>query len=51
VATQKSTPISDVEDVEKIHFMLVTSVALAVDIQRQESENIRGSNGIPKWKR
>ena len=47
---QKNILTQDVGDVEKTHIMHDTNVALVADIQMQESENILGSNGIPKWK-
>jgi len=50
VAIPKSTPTSDVGDVEKILSMHDINAVLVVDIQILELENILGSNGIHKCK-
>ena len=41
----------DVEDVVKTHFISDTTCVLVVDFLIQKSENIPGSNGIPKCKK
>ena len=43
--------ISDVGDVVKTRFIDDTIPVLVVDFQIQKSENIPGSNGIPKCKK
>lgn len=46
---QEKSLTSDAEDVERTLIIKDIIDALAVASQMQESENILGSNGTPKW--
>ena len=46
---QEKSLTSDAEDAERILIIKDSIDALAVASQMQESENILGSNGTPKW--
>jgi hypothetical protein len=46
---QEKSLTLDVEDAERILTIKDSTDVLAVASQMQESENILGSNGMPKW--
>lgn len=46
---QEKSPTFDAEDVERILIIKDSTDAPVAASQMQESENILGSNGTPKW--